>query len=218
MDSFARDHDRVFEAIGGLYGEKPAVGVFHSISALASLHAPSMGGNYSGLMLFAAPLCNTGTKYKEFELKALRTADMLRRRTQWFRTREEFAELHSYLPYFHQAVPGVFELVARTTLSKSENGHGFELRCPAEYEAQIWDHASQYAVSVDFDALRCPVKIVTSDPAVPDPNAPTFDFSGSGVDHEIVPGTTHFLLLEKPQECVAALRRFLERVGMLERR
>ena len=215
VDAFARDHDRIFEAIGSLYGEKPTVGVFHSISALASLHTPSRGGNYSGLLLFATPLCNTGSKYKEFELRARRTADMLRRRTQWFRSRDELAELHTYLPYFHRAVPGVYELVARTTLRESGDGQGFELRCPSEYEAQIWDHASQYAVSVDFDALRCPVKFVSSDPTSDDPNAPTFDYAGSDVDYEVLSGSTHFLLLEEPRKCAAALRRFLKHVGFL---
>ena len=215
VDAFARDHDRVFEAIASLYGEKPTVGVFHSISALASLHTPSRGGNYSALALFAPPLCNTGTRYEEFELRALRTAEMLRRRASWFRSREELADLHANLPYFHRAVPGVFELIARTTLRESATGLGFELRCPFEYEAQIWDHASRYAVAVDFGALRCPLKIVTSDPDTPDPNAPTFDFHGSGVDHEVVPGTTHFLQLEKPGECAAVLARLMREVGVL---
>ena len=213
VDAFARDHDRIFEAIGGLYGEKPTVGVFHSISALAGLHTPSRGGNYSALVLFAPPLCNTGFRYREFELRARRTADMLRRRAQWFQAREELADLHTYLPYFQQAVPGVFELVARTTLRESQTGHGFELRCPSEYEAQIWDSASMYAVSVDFGALRCPTKIVAPDPASLDPDAPAFDYSDADVDHEFLPGTTHFLQLEKPEECKTALLRFLGQLG-----
>ncbi len=214
VDSFARDHDRIFEAIESAYGVKPTVGVFHSISALASMHTPSRGANYSALALFAPPLCNTG-RYAEFELLARRTADMIRRRTPWFRSREELADLHSYLPVFHRSVPGVFELVARTTLRESETGQGFELRCPFEYEAQIWDHVSEYAVSVDFGGLRCPVKILAADPAWQYPSVPTFDYEGSGVDHEMVPGTTHFLQLDKPEECAAVLRRFLEGLGIL---
>ena len=94
----------------------------------------------------------------------------------------------------------------------------YELRCPSEFEAQIWDHASKYAVSVDFGALRCPVKIVSSDPTSQNPDAPTFDFGDADVDHEFVPETTHFLQLEKPQECAVVLRRFLKEVGILESR
>ena len=216
VDAFARDHDRIFRAIDSLYGEKPTVGVFHSISALASLHTPSRGGNYSALVLFAPPLCNTGSRYTEFEVRAKRTADMLRQRAVWFRAREELADLHTYLPYFQQAVPGVFELVARTTLRESETGDGFELRCPAEYEAQIWDNASKYAVSVDFGALKCPVKVLASDPVSLEPDAPAFDYGDADIDHEFVPGTTHFLQLEEPEQCAAALRRFLRQPGILQ--
>ena len=150
FDAFARDHDRISEAIALLYGEKPAVGVFHSISALAALHLPSRGSGYSALVLFTPPMCNTGPRYGDFELLCKRTADMLRVRTPWFQTREELADLHTYLHYFQLAVPGVYELVARTTLRESRTGLGYELRCPREYEAQIWDDAPEPAVSVDF--------------------------------------------------------------------
>ena len=218
FDAIARDHDRISEAIAALYGEKPTVGVFHSISALAALHLPSRGSSYSALVLFTPPLCNTGSGYGEFELLCRRTADMLRVRTPWFQDREELADLHSYLPYFQLAVPGVYELVARTTLRESRTGQGYELRCPREYEAQIWDDAPVPAVSVDFGSLRCPTKIIASDPAL-DPDRPKFDFSGAGaagVDHEILPGTTHFLQLEKPQECAAVMLDFLGRLGLIE--
>ena len=216
FDAFSRDHDRIFAAIGRLYGEKPTAAVFHSISALAGLHLPSRGGNYSAMVLFAPPLCNRGPRYGEFELIAVRTGDMLMRRAPWFRAREELAELHTNLHYFERAVPGVFDLVARTTLRESATGQGYELRCPREYEAKIWYEASQPAVSVDFGSLRCPTRIVPSDPAM-DPNRPKFDFSGAaGVEHEFVPGTTHFLQLEKPEKCAAVMLDFLSRQGFVE--
>ena len=208
VDAFARDHDRLFEAIDSLYGSKPTVGVFHSISALASLHTPSMGDNYSALVLFAPPLCNAGSGYKEFEMRAKRMADILRRRTQRFQSREELAELHTYLPYFQLAVPGVLELLARTTLKKSRTGGGFKLRCPSEYEAQIWDNASLHAVSVDFGALMCPTKIVASDPALLGSDVQTFDYDDADIDHEFLPGSTHFLQLEKPRRVYGSLAEF----------
>ena len=56
----------------------------------------------------------------------------------------------------------------------------YELRCPSEFEAQIWDHASKYAVSVDFGALRCPVKIVSSDPTSQKSGCPDVRLRGRG--------------------------------------
>ena len=220
VKAFAQDHDRIAEAVDSLYGRKPTVGVFHSISALAGLHLPSGGSNYSALVLFTPPLCNRGHGYREFELLCRRTGDMLRNRTTWFQTREELSELHTYLPYFQRAVPGVLELVARTTLRQAEVGQGYELRCPREYEAQIWDEASSPARSVDFGTLRCPAKIIGSDPAL-DPDRPRFDFAdadAAGVDHELLPGTSHFLQLEKPEECTLTMLRFLKQLGIVESR
>ena len=216
--AFSRDHDHIFEAIESLYGEKPTVAVFHSISALAGLHLPSRGSHYSAMVLFAPPLCSTGSRYRDFELLAMRTGDMLGRRAPRFRAREELAELHTYLHYFQRSVPGVFDLVARTTLRESGTGQGYELRCPREYEAQIWYEASEPAVSVDFGSLRCPTMIIRPDPAL-DPDRPKFDYSdAAGIDHKVVPGTTHFLQLEKPEACAAVMMDFLSRQGFVQRR
>ena len=41
MPSFVDDHDRIMEAIDHQYGDKPKVGVFHSVSALISLLSPT---------------------------------------------------------------------------------------------------------------------------------------------------------------------------------
>ena len=103
-------------------------------------------------------------------MSAARTADMLRRRQGRFKSREELEELHRFLPVFHRAVPGVLELVARTTLRASENGLGYELRCPPDYEAKIFDHAPGFALSVNFRTLQCPAKIIGSDPALSFPS------------------------------------------------
>lgn len=215
VGAFARDHDLIASAVAGRYGEKPTIGVFHSISALASLHSPSKGGNYSALVLYDPPISNTASGIRGLESRARQTADMLRRRARWFRSREELVDLHTYLPYFRRSVPGTLELLARTTLKESGAGQGFELRCPSQFEAKIWDHASEYAASVDLGALRCAVKFVLPDAAAQDPKKPTFDYGKVDVCREFLPDTTHLLPLEKPRECADALRSFLKNLGIL---
>ena len=215
VPAFVRDHDRILEAIEGRYGTKPTVGVFHSISAVASLLSSTKGNRYSALVLFDPPLCQPGSSYEQMSTSAARTADMLRRRQHRFKSREELEELHRFLPVFHRAVPGVLELVARTTLRASENGPGYELRCPPDYEAKIFDHAPGFALSVDFRALQCPARIIGSDPALSLSHLPRFDFSDiENVSYDFLSETTHFLQLEKPKECVAAMRDFLARVDL----
>ncbi|MXX66907.1 MAG: alpha/beta hydrolase [Chloroflexi bacterium] len=215
VGAFARDHDQLSTAVACRYGEKPTIGVFHSISALASLHTPSKGENYTALVLYDPPISNTAFGTRKLESRSRETASMLRRRAQWFRSREELADLHTYLPYFRRSVPGSLELLARTTLKESGAGQGFELRCPAQFEARIWDHAAEYAASVDFGALRCPVKIVLPDATAQDLEDPVFDFSKADVCRQVLPETTHLLPLEKPHACTEALRGFLMNLGIL---
>ena len=140
-----------------------------------------------------------------------RTAALTRRRTDRFRTREELVDLLGFLPIFQRAVPGIYDLVARTTLRECADGQGYELRCPREYEAQIIEYARTFAVLVDFDTFRCPIKVLGADPTLPYSYLPTLDLSDVlSVDYDFLPETTHFLQLEQPEQCAAVLREFVE--------
>ena len=188
LPTLVRDHDRILEAIDLNYGEKPTIGVFHSISALASLLSPGNGSAYSALALFDPPICKPGASYEEFDAAATRAAGMARRRTERFPTREAFAELLQYLPIFQRAVPGVHDLVAQTTLRACSGSDGYELRCPRDHEAQIIEYAGIFAVSVDFGKLHCPTKVVGADPTLPYSYLPTLDLGDMlGVDYDFLP-------------------------------
>ena len=144
VPTLASDHDAVLEAIEHNYGEKPQVGVFHSISALVSLLSPLRGSRYSALVLFDPPLCKPGRGYQEFEAAAIQQAGLTRSRTEKFRKREDLAGVLPFSPTFKRFVPGAFDLMARTTLRERKGEPGFELCCPREYEAQIVDYASAF--------------------------------------------------------------------------
>jgi pimeloyl-ACP methyl ester carboxylesterase len=209
------DHDIILEAIDRQWGEKPQAGVFHSVSALVTLLSPARGRRYSALVLYDPPLCKPGRSHREFEEAAVQAAGFARRRTESFQRREEFSEVLPSLPLFRRFVPGAFDLMAKTTL-QARDDQGYELRCPREYEAQIVDYASVYGVAVDFDTLECPVKVIGADPTLPFSYLPTLDLSDIlSVDYDFLPEATHFLQLEKPAECVASLRHYLDDLGML---
>ena len=211
---FVHDHDRILEAIDRQYGKKPKIGVFHSVSALTALLSPTLGSEFSAYVLFDPPLCKRGASYEEFDAAAERLAAMTRRRACRYRSREEFEEILSYVPNFQRTVPGVLELVARTTLRESENGEGYELRCPREYEAQVLEYAAPYAVLVDFAKLRCPVKVIGADPTLPYSYLPTLDLSHIlTVDYDFLPDATHLMQLEQPEACAALMREFIDRNG-----
>ena len=215
VPTFVDDHERVLDALDSHFGTKPQVGVFHSISALAPLLSPTEGGRFSALVLFDPPLRKPGATSNEFDLAADRAANVAARRTSIFQTREDFIALMGFLPTLNNTVPGLAELMAQTTLRKSENGSGYALRCPREHESQIIAHARIFAVLVDFESFKCPIKVVGADPTLPYSYLPTLDLSEMAtVDYDFLPDTTHFLQLQQPVKCVEAVREFLEPLGL----
>ena len=215
VPTFVDDHDRIAEAIDSLYGEKPKVGVFHSVSALVTMLSPTRGSDYSARVLFDPPLCKPGRSLQDFETVATYLSQLALRRTERFKSPQELVNVLPFIPTWDKVVPGVHELFGATTLRESDEGTGFELRCPKEYEAQVVAYASTFAVLVDFDSLECPTKVIGADPTLPYSYLPTLDLSDVfTVGYDFVPETTHFLQLEKPQECVELMREFIDPITL----
>ncbi|MCY4478137.1 MAG: alpha/beta hydrolase [Gammaproteobacteria bacterium] len=214
MPTLAGDQDCVLEAVASRYGDKPAVGVFHSVAALAALLSPTKGSGYAGLVLFDPPLCKAGRSYFDFDAAAMRNAAQARRRTEQFASLRDFVELLAIVPMYRQALPGVHRLLADSTLRRRTDGDGFELRCPCEYEAQIVEYASVFAVTINFDSFHCPIKVIGADPTLPYSYLPSMDLSNiMSVDYDFVPDATHLLQLEQPDECVASMLGFLDEIS-----
>ena len=206
------DHDLVLKAINDVYGNKLTIGIFHSLSSIIPLL--SFSDSYSALVLFDPPLCKPGASQVELQMAAEKAAERIRRRGHRFKTREEFADFLKYVPTFARVVPGVRDLMARTTLRRTPDGEAYELRCPREYEAQLTDYARSFFPIIDLDLLSCPTKIVGADPTLPYSYLPTFDFSNvMKVDYDFIPEATHLLQLERPEECAAAVREVFDRVN-----
>ena len=215
IPTLVRDHDIVIEAIDRQYGNKPKVGVFHSVSGLITLLSPTKGSGFEARVLFDPPLCKPGRSYFEFEEATARVVAMTRRRTNLFKTRESFSELLGFLPAFDRMDPGVLDLFAIATLRESIGGEGYELRCPREYESQMIDYAGLYAVLIDFGTMKCPTKVIGADPTLPYSYLPTLDLSDiMTVDYDFLPEATHFLQLEEPEQCVDAMREFIESIDL----
>ncbi len=215
VPNLVRDQEQVIDAVAERYGDRPTIGVFHSLSALTTLLSPQLSvgrsGTLSAWVLFDPPLYRPGPGDPDYDALADRSAGMTRRRTHRFRHRSDFTDLMSYLPLLVRAVPGASELMARTVLTESPGEDGYELRCPREYEAQIIAYIRTYAFLVDFGNLPCPAKVIGSDPTLPFAYLPTFNLSHiQSIDYDFIPETTHFLQLEKPEECVETMREYLE--------
>ena len=210
IPAFVRDFERIVEAIERRYGKKAQAGVFHSLSGLVALLSPRSASRFEALVLFDPPLCRPGPTYDICETVAARNAALTRRRAISFGSPQELAEILPYFAGFQRVVPGFFDLMARTTLRKQAEQPGYHLRCPPEHEARIMESVNAFGVAVDPASVRRPIKVIGADPSLPYPFWPTFNFAELlDIDYEFVSGTTHFLQMEKPEECVARLRAFL---------
>ena len=77
------------------------------------------------------------------------------------------------------------------------------------------DYAGIYAVLIDFGTMKCPTKVIGADPTLQYSYLPTLDLSDiMAVDYDFLPEATHFLQLEEPEQCVDAMREFIEQVAV----
>ncbi|MDE0661341.1 MAG: alpha/beta hydrolase [Gammaproteobacteria bacterium] len=217
---FIRDQGHIIECIDRTFGAKPKIGVYHSLSALVTLlslssvmsNPSSRDARFKTLILFDPPLFRPRASEAKFDDLAEALARRTRKRHNHFRDLDQFVELLNYSPSFARVLPGVRELMARTTLRRSAAGDHFELRCPPDYEAQIVEYVRSYAGLVDFEHLPCNVKVLGADPTLPFAYLPTFDLvQMDTVDYDFLPEATHYLQLEQPAECVAVMREYLSK-------
>ncbi len=219
-----RDHLLILDAIDRDFGLKSRVGVYHSVSALVALlafalpilgHPATSGGGFAGLVLFDPPIRKPGTSSDEFDTATEQLARRTRKRGYSFPSPTDFAEFLGYLPTFARVVPGVRDLMARTTLRPSVSGEEYTLRCPREYEAQIMDYVRSFSHHLNLDEVTCPARVVGADPTLPYAYLPTFDMSSiMTVDYDFVPEATHLLQLERPAECAKVVREFLAELSV----
>ena len=195
----------------GNFGRKPKIGVFHSMSAVTAILQSAEVNEFSSLVLFDPPTCPDGRDSQDVKKMAGGMAEGARRRQDRFNDVEEFIERLMRAPVYGRLVPGAADIIARTTLRRvPDGGTGFELRCPREYEAQIYDQLYDSGVAADIGNLSCPTKVIGADPTVPLSFLPSVDLKDVlALDYDFVPETTHFLQLEQPEECVALILDFL---------
>ena len=212
IPTFVRDNAYVVRAIDRNLGDKPKIGVFHSMSAVTAVLQAVEEKEFSALVLFDPPTCAHPRESQDIRKLASRLAERARNRQDRFEMREELTERLLRTRAFERLLPGTADLIARTTLRRVVGGGtGYQLCCPREYEAQVFEQLYSSAVAADIKNLSCPTKIIGADPTVPFSFLPSVDLNDMvALDYDFVPETTHFLQLERPEECIAQMLGFLE--------
>lgn len=207
------DGGRVAEAIGRSFGSKPLVGVFHSLSGLLGLRQSITGAiRFDAIVAFDLPLVPPGQTRGDLERVGQHLARMARKRRSRYPSHESFARRLSRMPVFNRLQSRDFDLIAQTTLRACQDG-SVELRCPPEYEAQMFEEYYSWSSITEPRDAPCPVKAISADPTIVGTYLP-----GEGmeelvhVDYDFVPETSHLHQIEAPNRCREAMLEFLDEI------
>ena len=211
LPTLVEDSRSVLEAIDSSFGPKPCVGLYHSISTIVALMHQQRGRDFAGLVLFDPPIVLPGAA-KEMDAVCQRQARRARRRRQHFDSLEDFAEMLGQAPAYSLVPAETLILLAQTTLRPAAGG-GYGLRCPPEYEAQLfeWYFGFGLQASEILESIDIPVKAIGADPTVPFSFLPGVNLSTlTALEYDFIPDMTHFLQMEAPEKCAALTVEFLE--------
>ena len=211
IPTFVRDCESVLRAIGRNHEERPVVGAFHSLSGLVALLHEEQWKGFAGLMLFDVPILPPGGRPEDLVEMGEAMSATARRRRFRFESKDEFTRRIVGRPVYRNLPSPIVQLMADTTLRLNPDGTAFELCCPREYEAQVYEYLFGWAMRVNLQRVSCPVKVVGADPTVPFTFMPSMDLSQLvDLDYDYLPDSTHFLQLEEPEKCAAFTVDFME--------
>ena len=211
IPTFVRDCESVLRAIGRNHEERPVVGAFHSLSGLVALLHEEQWKGFAGLMLFDVPILPPGGRPEDLVEMGEAMSATARRRRFRFKSKDEFTRRVVGSPVYRNLPSPIVQLMADTTLRLNPDGTAFELCCPREYEAQVYEYLFGWAMRVNLQRVSCPVKVVGADPTVPFTFMPSMDLSQLvDLDYDYLPDSTHFLQLEEPEKCAAFTVDFME--------
>lgn len=216
-EQFELDFDTAMRAIRAALGERKTFGAFHSLSAIVSLrHARRFGPACDGYVLFDPPIIPPdGHPLQAAHVdEMMGLASRVRRRRAHFDDWRELAGQFRRSPMFARCLPEACDEMARALLRPVEEGEGggWMLSCDPECEAKIFASNDDTSLWPWLGQIDFPVRLLCADPDVPgvQPSAAIDREMAAefGLDYACVPGTTHFLQLERPDLCAALARDF----------
>ncbi|MEQ8442644.1 MAG: alpha/beta hydrolase [Alphaproteobacteria bacterium] len=218
-ERFAEDMEEIRDAMDRAFGQKPVTGVFHSLSAVTSvMHADRYPGRWSGLVLFDPPIYpRDGHPLQPVEYSHMREMDQrARRRPPYYDRPGLLAAQFRRRPEFARWVPGAADRLAEATLRKDDIRDRWELCCPRELEAHVYLSNTDVSVwNALCRPLPIPVSVIAADPTLEGQPPPAkicraLAEEATAIAYCSIPDTTHFLQIEQPEMCVAALKDALE--------
>ena len=105
--------------------------------------------------------------------------------------------------------------MAAALLRTRDGGEGFQLSCPRDLEANVFaEHPDPRIWERLLHPFDVPLKILGGDPHLPDARPPAIVTHAiaheAKLDYHLLPGTSHFLQLEAPDECARIILEFAQ--------
>jgi len=213
--NFPLDLEAVWQSLRARPGRGPTIGIFHSLSAITSLmQVLDYGPRWDGLLLVDPPLFpRDGSPLQAAEFDHMN--DMVRRsarRTQRFASPAVMAAQLARRPEFRRWRPEAYRQMATALLRRDAKHGDWVLRCPRELEARVFATNTDATIWPRLPLLRTPLMILGADPSLPERTLPALICQALtqelDIPYRMLPGTTHFLQIERPVECAAVVREF----------
>ena len=220
MVHFVSDLESVLIGVEREFGAKPLAGVFHSLSGLTAIrHAMLHPDRWRALVLFDPPIYPRDghplASAQQSDKDSL--AARARRRTDRYKTPHEFANQLASRPAFKRWRREAYELMAQATLRHDASG-GWVLACPRELEARVFEENRDPTLWTRLGDLKAPLKLIGADPHIEGAGPPALICKAISeelsIAYESIPDTTHFMQMEKPEECAHAMETFLAQLEM----
>lgn len=221
LSYFVSDMEEIIQGIRRELGEKTTVGIFHSISAITALcHALGGGTAWDALVLFDPPLIpgpghDLYDRAHGFEVGLAKWAA---ERPDHFPSPEALGGGFAKSKSLSGWIDGEHMLMARSILRRDDAAGDWELCCPRLGESQVYFSNSELNLCDRLEELTGNYKFICSDPELENALSPAFInramHAQYGHPYMVIPGTSHLLQVEKPDQCVAALVAYLAECGI----
>ena len=213
--AMADDHIRVASACREAFGARATFGVFHSVSAIAAILAAAHSALWDAVVLVDPPLVSHEPSNGLMSSADAKLAQYARNRPAHFDSVEALAQSLASGPGRYWAEGAALDMARAIT--RPAAGGGFQLVCPGEYEARIYEQNAQVDSYAALGAMKGRVAILGADPHASRALHPAL-VSKAAASHyalayDCVEGVSHMLQIEKPQAAAAALRRLLSGFG-----
>jgi len=201
------------------FGDKTMTALVHSASSMASLRAMLDGARpWDALVAFDPPLFPPPGH--ELEAQAEREWASLvarsRRRPERYQDPSGLAQQFRRSSYMRRWVPEAFDTMARATLRPDPARGDWTLACPREFEARLFETNRDPRFFLGLGRLPGPLTVIGADPDKPDAEIPPLinRLLADQIDYRPIADSTHFLQVEHPLACIAAVEDFLRLHGL----